>query len=156
MIMSEYFDHPHIVADDEIDAQQHVHNLRYLQWSLWAAGGHTRAMGLDTGAELERGFGFVVREHGAVYRAAALAGQKIVVRTWISQIDRFSSWRKSYICRLSDRCILTKVDTRWVYADLKRHKVAEIPPQIRRSAKVLSAPPPMPWNDGVVEQFVGE
>ena len=145
--MSEFFDHPHVVTADEIDAQQHVHNLRYLQWSLWAAGAHTRSMGLDTAAELERGFGFVVREHSAVYRAAALAGQAIVARTWISQIDRFSSWRKTNICRPCDQKVLTKVETRWVYADLRNHKVAEIPAAIRDAAKILETPPPMPWDE---------
>ena len=145
--MTPYHDHPHTVAADEIDAQQHVHNLRYLQWSLWAAGGHTRALGLDTAAELSRGFGFVVREHAAVYRAAALAGDSIVVRTWISQLDKFSSWRKSVVCRLSDQRVLTKIDTRWVYADLRNHKVAAIPESIRDAAVILDSPPPMPWDD---------
>lgn len=145
--MSEYFDQPHVVGDDEIDAQQHVHNLRYLQWSLWAAGGHTRQLGLDTAAELDRGYGFVVREHSAVYRAAALAGERLVIRTWLSQIDRHSSWRKSFICRLSDRRILTKIDTRWVYADLRHHTVAEIPKHLADAVTVLDSPPPMPWDE---------
>ena len=55
--MAKYFDLEHCVADEEIDAQQHVHNLRYLQWTLWAAG-HTRAGGWDAKAALEEGFGW--------------------------------------------------------------------------------------------------
>ena len=145
--MTAFYDRPHTVAEEEIDAQQHVYNLRYLQWALWAAGDHTRALGLDTIAELHRGFGFVVREHAAVYRAAALAGEEIVIRTWISQLDRVSSWRKSYVCRPADQKVLTRIDTRWVYADLKAHKAVAIPETIRDSAVVLEKTPPMPWDE---------
>lgn len=144
--MSAFFDLPHTVLDDEIDAQNHVHNLRYIQWSLWAAGKHTAALGLDTAAELKRGFGFVVRKHDAEYRRAALDGDELIVRTWIYQIDRFSSWRQTYICRQSDRSVLARIKTRWVYADLKQHRVAEIPPQLVAAVHLQPTVPSMPWD----------
>ena len=140
-----YFDRPHVVTVDEIDGQGHVHNLRYLQWSLWAAGGHTAELGLDAAGESERGFGFVVRRHEVEYRRAAFLGDSIVVRTWISQIDSHSSWRRSVIVRPKHRDVLARVDTRWVYVDLKRHRLAEIPPVVADAAVVLNDPPSMPW-----------
>ena len=76
-----FFDFLHTVLEDEIDAQMHVHNLRYLQWTLWAAGKHTKAIGWDAGAALQRGVGWVVREHRIQYRLAAVAGDQLVVRT---------------------------------------------------------------------------
>ena len=71
--LNPFFDYPHTVDPDEIDAQEHVHNLRYLQWTLWAAGDHSAAMGWDSRGALERGLGWVVRAHDITYRAAALA-----------------------------------------------------------------------------------
>lgn len=53
-----FFDLHHTVADDEIDAQQHVHNLRYLQWTLWAARDHSAAEGWDAAAALKDGLGW--------------------------------------------------------------------------------------------------
>ena len=77
-----FFDLHHQVTEGEIDAQQHVHNLRYLQWSLWAAGKHTEAIGWDSKGALAEGVGWVVREHAIQYRAAAFSADKVVVRTW--------------------------------------------------------------------------
>ena len=82
-----YFDLPHTVSEDEIDAQMHVHNLRYLQWTLWAAGKHTKAIGWDSAAGLARGVGWVVREHKIQYRLAALAGDELVIRTWVHDLQ---------------------------------------------------------------------
>lgn len=141
-----FFDLTHTVADDEIDAQQHVHNLRYLQWTLWAAGRHTESIGWDAKAALERGFGWVVREHSIQYRGAALAGDEIVVRTWVHDLQRFASRRKSVICRPADRTLLAKVETRWVFVDLRQHKAVPIPDLAKAQLVVHPSPPPMPWH----------
>ena len=144
--MHAFFDYPHTVVDAEIDAQGHVHNLRYLQWTLWAAGAHTRALGWDDQADLERGFGWVVREHEVTYRAAALAGDSLIIRTWVSDLAKFASRRRYVICRPADRAVLARVQTRWVYVDLNARKVVGIPRFALEQLVVSSAPPPLPWE----------
>ncbi|MEO1527782.1 MAG: acyl-CoA thioesterase [Planctomycetota bacterium] len=141
-----FFDLSHTVSEDEIDAQMHVHNLRYLQWTLWAAGKHTSAIGWDTKAALDRGVGWVVREHKIQYRMAALAGDELIVRTWVHDLQRFASRRKYVICRLSDRSVLARVETRWVFADLRNHKALAIPDEAKARLIVCNQPPPLPWE----------
>ena len=141
-----YFDFFHTVSDDEIDAQQHVHNLRYLQWTLWAAGDHTKAIGWDSKAALQRGVGWVVREHSVQYRGAALAGDDVVVRTWVHDLQRFASRRKYLICRPADQTLLAKIETRWVFVDLRHHKALPIPHEAKHRLVVCPSPPPMPWD----------
>lgn len=142
-----FFDFQHTVTDDEIDAQGHVHNLRYLQWTLWAAHAHTAACGWDAGGALEKGFGWVVRGHEATYRAAALVGDEVTVRTWVSEVDRFASRRKYLICRTADRTVLTRVETRWVYVDLSIRKVVEIPREAASRLELCDQTPAMPWEN---------
>jgi acyl-CoA thioester hydrolase len=142
-----YFDLAHTVADEEIDAQQHVHNLRYLQWTLWAAGRHTDSLGWDSKAALERGVGWVVREHSIQYRGAALAGDQIVIRTWVHDLQRFASRRKYLICRAADRTVLAKVETRWVYVDLRNHKALAIPDDAKARLVLCDPAPPPPWGE---------
>lgn len=144
--MKAFFDYHHTVTDDEIDAQNHVHNLRYLQWTLWAAGAHTRDHGWDSKADLERGFGWVVRSHDVTYRAAAAERDQIIVRTWVSDIAKFASRRKYVVCRPADRTVLSRVETRWVYVDLNVHKVVAIPEEARRQLIVSDQAPPLPWE----------
>ncbi len=144
--MEAHFDYPHTVTLDEIDAQGHVHNLRYLQWTLWAAGAHTSAIGFDAKAALEAGFGWVVRNHDITYKAAALAGNEVVIRTWVSEIDRFSSRRQSIVARPTDRTVLARIETRWVYVDLRVHKVVPIPIDAASGLTLCPSSPGLPWQ----------
>jgi acyl-CoA thioester hydrolase len=144
--MDRYFDLEHRVDESEIDAQQHVHNLRYLQWTLWAAGEHTRVGGWDAKAALELGLGWVVRSHEITYRAAAIAGDELIIRTWVSEVSRFASMRKYAICRPRDQTVLARVETRWVYIDLRQHKVLAIPDELLGQLLVCETPPPLPWS----------
>lgn len=144
--MQDYFDFTHTVAADEIDDQGHVHNLGYLQWTLGAASAHTAAAGWDSGRALAEGFGWVVRQHSAKYTAAALAGDWIVVRTWVSDLSQFASLRKYVICRPADQTVLARVETRWVFVDLTRRKAIEIPAAARAGLRLCPSPPPLPWQ----------
>ena len=141
----QYFDLHHQVVQDEIDAQQHVHNLRYLQWTLWAAGRHVEAVGWDTKAALKRGVGWVVREHKVQYRAAAFGGDDLIVRTWVHDMQRFASTRKYVICRPADETLLARVETRWVFVDLRQHRVLAIPDEAKVGLAPVSAPP-LPYD----------
>lgn len=141
-----YFDFHHTVSDDEIDAQQHVHNLRYLQWTLWAAGRHTDSIGWDSKAGLERGVGWVVRDHQIKYRVAALAGDEIVVRTWVHDLQRYASRRKYVIFRPADKAVLARIETRWVFVDLRNHKALQIPADAVDQLVVCPEPPGLPWD----------
>ncbi len=145
--MSDFFDLPHTVTSDEIDTQGHVHNLRYLQWTLWAAGAHSRAAGWDSEQALKQHMGWVVRKHDITYRAAAMEGDAIIVRTWVADIAKFASRRKYLICRPADATVLAKVETRWVYVDLAKHKVVAIPGDLKEQLSVCDPAPHPPWSE---------
>lgn len=144
--MSKFFDFHHTVDADEIDAQGHVHNLRYLQWTLWAAGAHSRAGGWDSELALKQRLGWVVRNHDITYRSAALQGDEVTIRTWVADIAKFASKRKYLICRSSDQTVLAKAATRWVYVNLAERKVIAIPDELKTQLAVCDPAPPFPWE----------
>ena len=144
--MTAFFDLQHTVKPDEIDAQAHVHNLRYLQWTLWAAGRHSEQCGWNREAARAEGFSWVVRSHEIKYRAPARDGDQITVRTWVADLQRFASRRKCVVYRSSDQTVLCQVTTRWVYVDLNSHTVVPIPEDIQAQIQVLTTPPPQPWE----------
>ena len=147
--MTAYFDVHHTVEADEIDGQGHVHNLRYIAWSLRAAARHSAAIGWDGESMFERfGSGWVVRSHDIVYRLAAFEGDPIVVRTWIADVARHAATRRSVICRMSDRKVLARVRTRWVMVDLRARKAIQIPAEVAARIEVRTEVPPMPWDEG--------
>ncbi|TWU16102.1 acyl-CoA thioesterase [Allorhodopirellula heiligendammensis] len=142
----DYFDLCHTVSDDEVDAQAHVHNLQYLQWTLWAARDHNAVGGWDAAAALAKGLGWVVRDHQITYRAAAFGGDEIVVRTWISDIRRYACTRSYQICRPADKQLLCRASTRWVFVDLTQHRALEVPAEAAAAVRVRATPPPLPWE----------
>jgi acyl-CoA thioester hydrolase len=144
--MNPVHQYTHRVTPDEIDQQQHVHNLRYLQWTLWAAHAHSAAGGWDSEAALTRGIGWVVRSHEITYRAAAMAGDEVIVQTWISEVTPVAVRRRYVICRPVDRQILAKIETRWVLVDLRVHKALKLPDEEAAKIAVVPTPPPLPWN----------
>lgn len=144
---SEYFDLHHTVSDDEVDAQAHVHNLRYLQWTLWAARDHNATSGWKAAPALEEGFGWVVRDHEITYRAAAFGGDEIVVRTWVSEVRRYACTRRFLICRPADQTVLCRGATRWVFVDLRAHRALEVPQEAKDALTLCPKPPKLPWEN---------
>ena len=88
----------------------------------------------------------VVRSHDATYRAAAMAGDEITVRTWVSDVAKFASRRKYVVCRPADQTVLARVETRWVYVDLSVRKVVAIPSHVLSQLEVCNQPPNLPWE----------
>ncbi len=144
--MESVFQYRHCVTADEIDSQQHVHNLRYLQWTLWAAHAHSAAGGWDSAAALKQGVGWVVRSHDIVYRAAAFAGDELTILTWISEMNDVAITRRYWITRPSDQQVLAKVATKWVFVDLVQHRALMIPAAAKQSVVVHAHTPRLPWQ----------
>jgi acyl-CoA thioester hydrolase len=143
--MASVFQYTHTVTPEEIDAQEHVHNLRYLQWTLWAAHAHSAAGGWDSKEALSRGIGWVVRGHEITYRSAAFAGDELIVQTWVSEITEVTLNRRYVIVRPSDKQTLARAVTRWAFVDLTRRRAIKIPPEVQAQITVLPGVPPLPW-----------
>jgi acyl-CoA thioester hydrolase len=143
--MDPVYQYSHCVTQDEIDQQQHVHNLRYLQWTLWAAHAHSAAAGWDSAVALRGGVGWVVRSHDITYRSAAFAGDEFIIQTWVSELHASTLRRRYVICRPADKQVLARVQTRWVLADLRVRKAMEVSAAIASQIRVLKTPPPLPW-----------
>ena len=75
--ISDIFEMPFDVIEDDIDAMNHVNNLVYLKWSNRAAGAHTKEVGWTRENLIERGAVFMVRTHDITYRKQALLGDGI-------------------------------------------------------------------------------
>lgn len=144
--MTAVYLHTHRVTHDEIDQQGHVHNLRYLQWTLSAASKHSAASGWDAEAALQNGIGWVVRSHDITYRAAAMADDELLIQTWICDLNPIAIRRRAAIFRPADRRLLAKVETRWVLADLRAHKAIRLDAAILSSLQVVASPPQPPWH----------
>src|ERR1700684_2550649 len=122
--------HPHRVHEDEIDILGHANNLAYLEWMQTAALAHSAAQGWPAQRYQTLGAGWVVRSHTIKYVRSALAGDEIVVRTWVGDMKRFSSMREYRIERSTDGVLLAKAATQWAFVDFATGGLARIPQDV--------------------------
>lgn len=121
------------VAPPDIDALDHVSNVRYVDWMNRAAVEHSNALGWDLARYREIGGVFVVRRHEIDYLASARLGDKLVWFTWPSALERSTAERKHEVHRVSDGRVLARGTNRWVFVDVKSGRPMRIPPDVAAS-----------------------
>ncbi len=124
-------EHPIHVSESDMDDLGHVNNLRYLEWILQAAKGHSAANGWPRDRYLQLGCAWVVRSHNIEYLKPAFAGDQLVVRTWVTSIGKVLSERSYEIVREKDGETLVKASTCWAYVDFQKQVPRRIPPELR-------------------------
>lgn len=136
--MPALFDYPHTVADDEIDEIGVASNVTYIRWMMRAATAHTEAQGWPTEAYLRRKCGWIVRSHHIEYRRPAVAGDRILVRTWVATMEAAASLRRYRILRAEGEELLATAETRWAFIDFSTRRPMRIPPDIAGAFEVVA------------------
>jgi acyl-CoA thioester hydrolase len=153
--MPEIFVFPHVVAETEIDSLGHANNVAYLEWMQSAAVAHSAAQGWPGERYRQLGRGWVVRSHRIEYFQPALAGQRIVVRTWVATMKKVTSLRRYRILRADDEALLAEAETNWAFIDFRRggpvridREIAAAFPLVPDAADPAEAPRPAPAAAG--------
>lgn len=133
--MPAVFEHHLLVRPEDIDAQGHAGNVRFIEWMQAAAVAHSTAQGWTAQRYEEHGLWWVVRSHTIKYLQPAFENEALVVRTWVSDLKRSSSLRKYRIMRGAD--LLAAAETNWVLVDVATRTLARIPPDMSASFEVV-------------------
>ena len=121
------------IPNTAIDENGHVNNVTYVQWMQDIAVEHYSSIG---GVEVQgQNATWVVREHKIEYLFPAFAGEELEIRTWVENIRRVRSLRKYEFVRKSDRKMLVRGETDWVFVDVKTGAPRAVP---REVAKIFS------------------
>jgi acyl-CoA thioester hydrolase len=136
--MAPIFEYRHCVRDDEIDGLAHVNNLAYLKWMQSAAIAHSNALGWTSARYRELQAGWVVRSHEIEYQQPALAGDEVVVRTWVANLRKSSSLRRYVIVRATDGLQLAVAATNWAFIDFQTRRLTRIPDAVANAFEVVA------------------
>ena len=137
--MPAVFEHAIRVAAQDIDAQGHAGNLRYVEWMQQAAVFHSAAQGWDAPRYTRAGMWWVVRSHYIKYLRPAFDGDEVVVMTWVYNFKRSSSLRKYRFTRGED--VLAVAETNWALVDTTERSPVRIPPDLRAAFDVVEMEP---------------
>jgi acyl-CoA thioester hydrolase len=135
--MPSIYEHHHTVGAEEMDTLGHANNVAYVEWMQAAALAHSAAQGWPADRYRALGLGWVVRAHTIEYLQPAMAGDAIVIRTWVATMRKATSSRRYRICRPSDGAVLATAETRWAFIDYTTNQPTRIPRDIAESFVVV-------------------
>ena len=116
------------VRPEDIDAQNHVNNVVYLQWVQDVAVAHWRSL---ASPGMQDGLGWVAARHEIDYRRPAMPGDEILLETWVGPAGRRTFERRTEIFRAADHKLLAEAKTIWVPIDMKTGKATDVSDDIR-------------------------
>ena len=116
-----------------IDVQGHVNNLAYVGWMQDVAIEHSAAVGWPMRRYLELGAGWVVRSHFIEYLRPAFADEPLGVHTWVPRFDQRTTPRRYLFVRETDRAVLARAETIWVFVNLATGRRRAIPSELLES-----------------------
>jgi acyl-CoA thioester hydrolase len=116
------------VMPEEIDEYEHVNNTVYLQWLDHIAWAHSAKLGISLESCLAMRRGMAVRHTRVDYLEAALAGDQMLIGTWIIACDgRLRCTRRFDILRISDGKRILDAEIEYFCLNLNNGKPCRFP-----------------------------
>jgi acyl-CoA thioester hydrolase len=136
---------PHVlelrVEPADIDAYDHVNNAVYLTWLDRVAWSHSAALGIPMAQCVAQRRGMAAHRIEIEYLKAAVAGDVIVLGTWIVASDaRLRVTRRFQVRRASDGAALARARVDYVCINLDSGRAVRMPEDFARAYRP-GAPP---------------
>lgn len=123
----------HRVTPEEIDEYAHVNNAVYLQWLDRIAWTHSAKLGMTLQDCLNLRRGMAVRHTRIDYLEAAIAGDEVLLATWLVACDgRLRCTRRFEIARLADGKRIADAEIEYFCLNLDTGKPCRFPREFVR------------------------
>ena len=116
------------VLPADIDEQNHVNNTVYLRWIQDVATAHWRSV---ASPEAQKTIAWVVLRHEIDYKAPAVLGDEITLRTWVGKATRITFERFTEIRRDHDGRLLSKARTLWCPISAQTSRPVRVSTEVR-------------------------
>ncbi|MFV9482673.1 acyl-CoA thioesterase [Christiangramia sp. ASW11-125] len=117
------------VSEDDLDDQEHVNNVRYVQWIQDVAQEHWETRASE---EQKAGLAWVVVRHEIDYKMEALLNDEILLETRIIDTTHVTSLREVVIKNNNSGKLLAKAKTTWCLLDQKTKKPQRISDELKQ------------------------
>ena len=131
--MTDAYEHVVRVVEADLDEQDHVNNVVYVQWVQDAATAHWVAL---TTPEERSEVGWVLLRHELDYRAPARLGDEVVVRTRVGLLERITFERITEIRRAADGRVLASSRTLWCPVDPRTGRPRRVSAALRATFSI--------------------
>ena len=113
--MPAIYEYPLTIPIEANDENGHVNNVAYVQWMQDVATMHSDAQGCTRAIYSQLNSSWFIRSHKIEYLRPAFAGDKIVIKTWVSNMKRTRSLRRYCFINAENNRVLAQAETDWVY-----------------------------------------
>ncbi|WP_367277102.1 acyl-CoA thioesterase [uncultured Acinetobacter sp.] len=137
--MSDIFDLIIQVQPEHIDGLGHVNNVVYMQWMQEVTTAHIEAIGLGLKQYHALKHAMVAVEHQVQYRKAAFLDDKIILRTWLSDLNSLYSIRQYAFYRFEDQSLLFTGLTKWACIEIATGHPKRMSPTFLQAYQPLDA-----------------
>ena len=125
------------VNKDAIDPNNHVSNVKYIEWMQDTAIAHSNELGYSYDRFKELGTVWLVKSHQIDYMRPILLNDEIEITTWISEIVKSKFTREYSFKRKGDKKVLAKAKTDWVYFDIEANRPCkQVHPEVLDSFQI--------------------
>ena len=127
------------VRDEDLDRLGHANNVIYVQWLEDISWAHIESVGLTWSLQEELGRAMAIVRTEIDYKAAAFAGDELILGTWLVEFDgKLRSGRRFQLVRPSDGRTLIEAESRHVCIDTSTQKPTRVPPPMAELLKKAS------------------
>lgn len=116
------------VQQEDLDAMNHVNNVRYVQWVQDIAEEHWISIA-DTNQQHR--YLWVVLSHHIEYKGEALLNDLITLKTYVSSSEGVRSIRKVEMFNAKTEKLLVKAETNWCLINAETKRPMCIPDEIK-------------------------
>jgi len=116
------------VEDRDVDRLGHANNVVYVQWLEDISWAHIESLGMTWDLQVELGRAMAIVRTEIDYRAAAFAGDELILGTWLTAFDgRLRSSRRFQLVRPADGRTLINAESSHVCIDTRTQKPSRVP-----------------------------
>lgn len=115
------------VSPPDLDALNHVNNVRYVQWVQDIAEQHWNSKATQN--VLDHYF-WVMLSHHIQYKGQAVLGDKLTLKTFVTKNEGVTSTRIVEIYNTKTNKLLTTSETNWCFISRQTLKPTRIPQEI--------------------------
>lgn len=125
----EVFEQERSVSKEDLDQNQHVNNVRYVQWIQDIAKAHWEER---AGNELMEKYFWVVIRHEIDYKNQAFLGDDLLLETFIGKHTHVTSVRHVNIINKNNNDTIVKAKSTWCLMDSETKKPVKITEEMLR------------------------
>lgn len=118
------------VRDEDTDRLGHANNVVYVRWLEEISWQHIDSLGMTWELHEKTGKAMAITHTGIDYLAAANAGDRLLLGTWLTGFDgRFRSARQFQLIREADGKTLVRALSTHACVSLKSQRPSRMPPE---------------------------